>query len=510
MYGTTLVRRGLPIIAAAVACAAVLTGAAGATVITEPWQADTCLTSGCTWSPSTGDYVSGGDGGSIADYLGGSWGDLSPLDQRIRTIEMEASDELPSLELVPGLQTILIGTAAFQFGWLVGSTVNHKWLHLAGVGLGTASGSTVRQVGWSNWPGGSNNCNGPHTYPAGKRLTLYSDVEGTASIGFFPPGTPYSTPATDAAWLWIQTNGLAKSGLRQYCPGAPGATGYSYIVDIPYPVFNSDGLQVDQGPQPYTNQHVDGSSGWKVAGGCGDTSNACSYPGVLPNPVLKKQGLRCQLSGDSSDCGTGTPWTCVLSDGTPFFGGAGSTGCGLGPGPENELNCQADPAEYACPSQNSDGTNFTSTGGGGGGSGDDDGTPTSPNDDPCKFDRLLGGLTEWQTRNYDGSYDEECAEAFEILRNAGLLDSNNTPTSLGMSQATNMIRGDELGNATVREAMLERVPGSSLQDWWKVTSETFKTSEGHSFALHFYLYEGASGPTLLLDYDYFVVFVTSF
>jgi hypothetical protein len=132
-------------VALAVAAAFIRTASASATTTPtlSPWQAETCFTSACVWSPSTGAYVAGGDGVSITSYIegGGSWGgNVAKIVDQSGTIETEAADVLPAFETVPGLQTMALGAVAFGFGWKIGSTINTKWLHLAGVGLGLKSG----------------------------------------------------------------------------------------------------------------------------------------------------------------------------------------------------------------------------------------------------------------------------------------------------------------------------------------------------------------------------------
>lgn len=113
-------------------------------------------------------------------------------------------------------------------------------------------------------------------------------------------------------------------------------------------------LAIDQAMTAYTSQHVDITTGWRVAGGCGDVSTACGYPSSAANPSISQANIACQLSGDSVDCGSSTPNTCVADDGTGLFGGAGSTRCGLGLGPKSDVNCRLDPGDYDCPATTGD------------------------------------------------------------------------------------------------------------------------------------------------------------
>ena len=103
-----------------------------------------CFTSACVWSSIQSTYVAGGDGVSIQNYIdgGGSYGgNVAKIVERSRIVEAGAADVVPEVgTLLPLLGTITLGATAFEVGWKIGSTVNTKWLHLAGVGLGhTAS-----------------------------------------------------------------------------------------------------------------------------------------------------------------------------------------------------------------------------------------------------------------------------------------------------------------------------------------------------------------------------------
>ena len=44
---------------------------------------------------------------------------------------------LPELDLIPGLWTIALGLSAFEAGYLIGSAIDRKWIHVDGTDLGT-------------------------------------------------------------------------------------------------------------------------------------------------------------------------------------------------------------------------------------------------------------------------------------------------------------------------------------------------------------------------------------
>ena len=119
-----------------------VTDASAVSPTTQAWQSSTCFSSACQWSNGTGDYVTGGDGTSIGDYLGGSWGSLDPIQQTSTAIETEAVGEVPLFSTVAALSTITLAATAFAAGWEIGSTANTKWLHIEGVGLGETGTET--------------------------------------------------------------------------------------------------------------------------------------------------------------------------------------------------------------------------------------------------------------------------------------------------------------------------------------------------------------------------------
>jgi hypothetical protein len=259
------------------------------------------------------------------------------------------------------------------------------------------------------------------------------------------------------------------------------------------------GLVIDQ-PLQTTIGGVNGATGWKVSGGCGDTSTACTYPGGQTNPVLSTPQLRCQLTGNATDCASGTPHVCVASDGSGYFGGAGSTGCGIGSGPEGQLECQADPADFACPTPTATGSGFGSSGGWSG----SEGPATAAGDDPCKFDEEIGGLDAWNSLNDQGAYNQDCADAWAAMRTAGYIDANGNPTPQVLSNPSRLIRADRLGNPSLPDAFASADPGSALTDWWKVATPRLTTSGGVPFEVHFY--ENVTDGAVYLGRDYYLVF----
>jgi hypothetical protein len=65
---------------------------------------------------------------------------LDPVDGDALSIVQEGAEVLPAFSTLSALSTLVLAAGAFQLGWHIGSTVNNKWLHLYGVGLGDTSG----------------------------------------------------------------------------------------------------------------------------------------------------------------------------------------------------------------------------------------------------------------------------------------------------------------------------------------------------------------------------------
>jgi hypothetical protein len=349
----------------AAVCSSVRAGSASATPTLAPWQSDVCFTNACVWSPASGNYVAGGDGVSIESYLkgSGSWGgNVAKVIGNAGTIEAEAADVLPAFRMLPALQTIALGATAFSIGWKIGSTINTKWLHLEGVGLGTAEalGFVVSEHMYHTVS--TANLSSYGVYEPDGLVLMFDLSDGQLRSDLVDPNNHGTTPC-GAGTVCLSMWTIAHHQWSQFIhAGAVNSFGAHSEVIIPGSQIPSV-LHIDQGLQPYTGQPSGMSSGWKVNGGCGDTTPACAYPGSQPNPVPSAPRLRCQLSGDVADCGASAPRICVGSDFSGLFGGAGSSGCGLGAGPQGTLNCLADPVDYFCPGTSGDGSSYSSGGG---------------------------------------------------------------------------------------------------------------------------------------------------
>jgi hypothetical protein len=90
------------------------------------------------------------------------------------------------------------------------------------------------------------------------------------------------------------------------------------------------------------------------------------------------------------------------------------------------------------------------------------------------------------------------------MKAAGYIDDSGIPTALARSQAEKLIRADQLANQTVKDGMLQKDPGSTLTDWYKMSTPRLTTSGGVPYEVHFY--ENINDGTLYLDRDYYLVF----
>jgi hypothetical protein len=303
-----------------------------------------------TQTPSWAGPVTGGDGASISDYLTGrSWFRLdtggSP---QMLSIEREMMTELevgsrvvPAFETVPVLQTLALGPIAFAAGWKIGTAINTKWLHLAGVGLGQFSeppGSPVVSARWTYLSTGLN-ANWPD--PAWYLQVTTADGWSTRTWHDCSGITDYYTrsrcadPAPSAAdqtnvYNWVHNTFHSDGVIRGVPSGISGVpqTEADYIT----PSRMRAALAIDQPLQAFTTQTVGITSGWTdPATGAGITINAPPFNVGPSNPSPQWPG-----------------WADIVDT--------------LPDGSRNDFNCHLDHS-YDCPTASPDGTSWTDPGG---------------------------------------------------------------------------------------------------------------------------------------------------
>lgn len=331
----------------------------------------------------------GGDGVDYINLLNGNynWGNINAVRSRYLTTVMEDTRVIPQLQLIPALRTVTLTGAAFGVGYLIGTAINHKWLHIDGAGLGNTADapsttstsacapySTCDYLVGAQWQWG-HVCYGA-TCLDGSFIKASNYVRDGSNVGAQAAG--FLTTARDGplrVWLTLLHATAAvfqKEGVR--CNSASDLSGTNFDVNNgpsstctnpTYPYYVGDntvywipgkdyiggnGLRVDQPPQTYSSQPYTISTGWPNSStGAGITSDASTY-----------------------DTGPTNPAPTVIQDGSAVTtvntsGGALSLpDIGLDPistGDENDLNCRIAPSDYACPTAAPDGESWSDDGG---------------------------------------------------------------------------------------------------------------------------------------------------
>jgi hypothetical protein len=324
----------------------------------DPLTHGTCWVTTC--HSSGGSLVSGGDGTSVKNFITGTGLDgptATSMDSTYTKV-LTDTEVLPALETVPAFTTITLGVAAFAVGWKIGSTLNSKWLHIAGVGLGRQD-TLMTQAITGDWAfcAEMSTCSGfigSGASGPGWKLELSANGGGLSSNYDSNPAVSLALQAK-AAWVATYASG---SG-TDITLGSDGFGGNLHVRYIPYAVMASR-LNVDQPLQPFVAQTpVTISTAWPVKGGAG----TCTSPGIGCTAAGAFPGSQT----DPQIC----LYTTTLTCGDP--GVTGLTNVTLSPQPltadpdgtdpsQNALRCATDPADFTCPVSNGSG-GWTSNGG---------------------------------------------------------------------------------------------------------------------------------------------------
>lgn len=292
---------------------------------------------------------------------------LDPVDADALSVVQEGAEVLPAFSTLSALSTLVLAAGAFQLGWHIGTTVNNKWLHLYGVGLGDTSGFSTgggtMSVSAAKWVYRTTTvtCGTGCTFnnPAGWVLTYFQQYGNAWNMGYYPgcygdtlcPGTTY----------W------ADQGVESIEAKAPHAVVYTMtgcsscvidghvpaILEIPTQGMNHSVI-ADQPLQPYTGQSSDISSGWaSPSTGAGVTSPAPGFNGTpqSPQPCVLISGTLTCLNGGSPSSAYSLP--NEQGDGDPGYQDPAT----------NLIRHVVDPSEWLHPPKSDDGTDFTGTGG---------------------------------------------------------------------------------------------------------------------------------------------------
>jgi hypothetical protein len=295
---------------------------------------------------------------------------------------LQDAEVIPKYRWTPGLGTIALGAAAFGAGWIIGSTVNRKYLHVQGVGLGSTasySGALMSHPGaafsWVYQSGG--------TPDAGWYLTFHDTASGNHIGAWLTCNNVGNCDGLgvdgNPELAQIFKSGLnGDAGLARFAGVGPNGDEFweRWIPEASMPAA----LVVDAPLQPYVSQPVTIGTQWaNPANGDGVTHLAQPNGTGLTNPTP------CYTLAGASSCGTGDPGVTpnVLTWPHGFPNGDDGTDPDV-----NNLNCQLD-ARYVCPS-------------------------VDPSD-PTRWDNTrLGGLaTSWQLPSCEGLTVAACTTQIE-------------------------------------------------------------------------------------------------
>jgi hypothetical protein len=273
----------------------------------------------------------GGDGVAFVELLNGnySWGSLGPLQKPLIELE-QAAEVLPKPQWVPALNTVVLGATAFAVGWKIGTTLNTKWLHIAGVGLGTfETQSALKNVKWSRLEAGAS-CT--QALGAGYYLHWYDGTNWNCGATDPNSGTNCPTPSTFSQQRWANYLSMVASTPGETAINGTSGCGAASYVFKKTPAQYDDAFEMDQALQALIGQAFGIWTGWAdPASGAGISKTAPNYGSGPTNPQ-------------------------------PQAGPAQTTADGLPDGDRNGVNCRLDHS-YDCPTASPDGTTWTDPGG---------------------------------------------------------------------------------------------------------------------------------------------------
>jgi hypothetical protein len=344
----------------ATAAAVVSVPTASALAPVDPWG----TVSG--WSNGIGNIVTGADpvtgwvdsaGTPVTSTVDSTWTKVGGLQEAAQVVPKFWKPTVASS--LGGLNTIVLGATAFGIGWKIGSTVNTKWFHIAGVGLGTYTGDPggfVTKVEWMPLPNAANLAlyGIPNGTPVWEAKLSYN---GGSDTVFVDPANAGSTACGAGTLCRLEWNYIqSKPELSGHLVG-PNTTSFGahYLIVMTESQMKG-ALPVDQPVQPLNTQPFGITSGWPTPSGCGDTTAPCTYPGAQPQPkpcvTIASTGVAECIASGGAPSGTWTIPSNPLGDPLPQNDPNG-----------NLIRCRVDPAHYACPTINGPGTDYGKSGG---------------------------------------------------------------------------------------------------------------------------------------------------
>jgi hypothetical protein len=356
------------------------------------WAVENSPLQGCvTGIANVGGLCAGGDGHSIYDVMQNVKSYITPAAPTVPTsplppevspaiTEIEVGTKvLPALSLVSALRSISIGVGGFSAGWVIGSTLNEKWLHIAGVGLGTTAAvpSANTNIKWVYE--NPNPLSGMTQTPqyvlsdgsAGTRLPagwyLFHDNAGcsTTNVPFRiltnEEGGFSSTPSCDQAAGAAAIPSMGASGSfidAGWTSGSGTVRGQTSIYYIPQANMPS-ALVTDQPMQNYVGQPFTLTTAWPTPGAQGDVSDSTTSLATAGDPwscVTQLSATRCINASTASTAfpaptATGGPITIPGLPADPTYTDPG----------QNLVRCINAPSLFNCPTYS--GSTLTDPGG---------------------------------------------------------------------------------------------------------------------------------------------------
>lgn len=462
------------------------------------------------------------------NVTGNAWPDTFPAEWAKPQMSRVArvARFLPPLRTVG---TIGLGVTAFELGWLIGRTIDERWLHISSSmtngkntsGNGGCNGWTIaaKQFTWSPpaapgywlltfeswrpdgtpngnstvWPPTTNPCSSSYqaaaqNLPGGPATVNDSSVwvatEAQMDAALSAVDVPYVNQPYGMATTW--TVPTMTEAVLQAIRDAIAAEGTAFINEVnaaldpttwqrPLPTSTPSGsIPADNGgpllvewlgPDPQET-YADYLARLRQAGWVGNALVESLTPDEADHTV-RLGGVPCTSQEVGSVVPRGASATFYVNPTVPLSSASGSDGGSCGGG-------------------------FV--------------TPAAGK---CKFNDTI---TVDQQRGWErtiedyGPYvlEQECGDAWQILQDLGLLDAQGALTQTGIDAAREL--STVIANPAVREVLPNY--GLNVEAWHKASIESFlgvplRTQAGHEFQLHFY--RDSAGNTYT-GQDFHVVF----
>lgn len=288
--------------------------------------------------------------------------------------EVETGSKIiPVFRSLSALRAISLTASGFAAGWQIGSLLNEKWFHIAGVGLGTTASvpSATTALTWRYGTPGGYPTSGANVSPFKADQNNSSVTVGKEPSGWYLYGTNTGCSISNAP-LQIFTSGAGALGTPNCWESASSAAfsalgssaqlidegaiqgtssanvNRASLIYIPEASI-STALVTDQPIQPYTGQASTITTAWPTPGGQGDTSDATTTLPTSGDPsfcVLQGSSTRC-INATTSVSGFPAP-DSTTNNGVQSIAGLPADSNYTDPG-QNLIRCLNAPSLFTCP-----------------------------------------------------------------------------------------------------------------------------------------------------------------